>query len=189
MTDFRVQVGFPMDSSLPKDVVTLNPHFNGPDPAALAAALKVNLTAAPPFSGHPFTVKVYDALKPPPSYPLAVEQVVGTTPNSQTPREIALCVSYYTTYNRPRFRGRLYLPGTWFGSAPALKPSTATMNSALGWVKAAFHDNLPASTAWVVFSPTERKSQGGVSDMWCDNEWDTVRSRGLVADNRVTMHF
>lgn len=189
MTDFRVQVGFPMDSTLPRDIITVNPHFSGPDPAALAAALKVNVSAAAPFSGHPFTIKVYDAQKTPPSYPLATEVVAGTAPASQCPREVALCVSYYTTYNRPRFRGRLYIPGTWLTAAPQLRPSTALMNSAMGWVKAAFHDNLPASTAWVVWSQVERKSQGGVSDLWCDNEWDTVRSRGLVADNRVTTHF
>jgi hypothetical protein len=28
-----------------------------------------------------------------------------------------------------------------------------------------------------------------VTDWWVDNEWDTVRSRGLKADSRITGKF
>ena len=46
--------------------------------------------------------------------------------------------------------------------------------------------SLPANHNWVVWSQKLRKSQGGVSDVWCDDEWDTVRSRGLKATTRTT---
>jgi hypothetical protein len=40
-----------------------------------------------------------------------------------------------------------------------------------------------------VYSTTEKKSQGAVSDAWVDDEWDTVRSRGLRASSRVTVKY
>jgi hypothetical protein len=97
---------------------------------------------------------------------------------------MALCVSYYTTYNRPRFRGRLYLPATWFGAAPTPRPSTTVMQAAITAAKALFATNLPSQTVWTVFSKTEMKSQGAVNNLWVDNEWDTQRKRGLAPDAR-----
>jgi len=37
---------------------------------------------------------------------------------------------------------------------------------------------LPASHNWVVFSRRNNASYG-VSNIWADDEWDTVRTRGL----------
>jgi hypothetical protein len=185
MTVFRVSLSMPYDTALPRDVITLNPHFNGDDAQALANALKANAMGNLHISNNPFTIKVYDAQKAPPSFPLAQASQTGSVPNSPAPRDMALCVSYYTTYNRPRFRGRLYLPAGWFGTAPTPRPSTAVMQAALDAAKNLFATGLPSQTTWVVYSTTERKSQGTVSNLWVDNEWDTVRKRGLAPDQRV----
>jgi hypothetical protein len=179
-------MAFPFDSALPKDLVTVNPHFNASDPSPLLAALKANLIAWTPVSTHPFTLKAYDAATPPPSYPLATESQLGVAAPSAGPRELALCLSYFTTYNRPRFRGRLFLPYTWLGGQPGMRPTTTQMDNALGFAPAVLTKNLPAQANWVVWSTVEKKSKGGVSDIWVDDEWDTMRSRGLEPTTRVT---
>jgi hypothetical protein len=156
MAVFRLSLSMPYDTALPRDAITLNPHFTGDDAQLLANAIKANCIANNHIADKPFTIKIYDAMKAPPSYPLATAAQTGAVPSSAAPRDMALCVSYYTTYNRPRFRGRLYLPAT----------------------------NLPSQTVWTVFSKTEMKSQGAVNNLWVDNEWDTQRKRGLAPDAR-----
>lgn len=185
MPAYRVQMAFPFDSALPKDLVTINPHFNASDPGPLLAALKANLIAWLPVSAHPFTLKAYDASAPPPSYPLATASQAGAPAPSGFPREMALCLSYYSTYNRPRYRGRLYLPATWLGGQPGVQPTQGQIDAAMGFVTAVLAKSMPAQANWVVYSATEKKSQGGVSDYWVDNEWDTMRSRGLDATART----
>lgn len=186
MTILRVQMGFPMDSALPEDVITVNPHFSSPDPAALLAALKANLIAWAPVGVKPFTLKAYDAEKAPPSYPLAIASQGGTPASGASPREIALCLSYYSTYNRPRYRGRLFLPYNLLsGGAPSLRPGTTQRNLVIDFAKLVLSKALPASTNWVVWSTVDRKAYG-VTDAWCDDEWDTVRSRGLAPTTRTT---
>lgn len=184
MATYRVQMQFPYDTSFPRDAITINPHYNGSDPQALASALKANLIAFTPVADKPFTIKVYDAMKAPPNFPLATAVQSGTPVASSMPREIALCLSYYTTYNRPRYRGRLYLPGWWFTSVPQVRPTQAITDQALLFPSQVLTKAMPAQTNWVVYSPREGKAQGGVTDIWVDNEWDTQRSRGLKADAR-----
>jgi hypothetical protein len=184
MSVYRVQISVQADTALPADAFTINPHYSGSDPDALAQALKANCIAYSPIGTRPFTIRVYDALKAPPSYPLATASQTGTLTASQCPRELALCLSYYTTYNRPRFRGRLYIPATWLTSAPGLRPTSGLMDACLNFAPAVLTKTLPSQTVWVVYSPTEKKSQGAVTNAWCDDEWDTVRSRGLKATTR-----
>jgi len=185
LTIVRVQMGFPMDSALPADVITVNPHFSTPDPAALLAALKANLIAWAIVATKPFTLKAYDAEKAPPSYPLAIASQAGAPSSGAGPREIALCLSYYSTYNRPRYRGRLFLPYNLLsGGAPSLRPGGTTRQLAIDFAKQVLVKSLPQSTNWVVWSTMDRKAYG-VSDCWVDDEWDTVRSRGLEPTTRT----
>lgn len=177
MATYRVSIGFPADSALPRDEMHITPHFNGDNADALAQALKANLTGYPATSLRPFKIKVYDALKAPPSYPLAVAEQVGTPPNTTVPREIALCLSYYSTWNRPRYRGRLFLPAFLVGGAPGLRPTVAQRDEALAF-KQVLSQGLPSGHNWVVYSKRNGASYG-VSNVWVDDEWDTVRSRGL----------
>lgn len=185
MPAYRVQMGFPVDSALPRDVITLNPHFYGSDPEQLAGALATNLAAWAHTSTSQFHIKVYDATKAPPSYPLASRDQPGLQPATSAPREIALCLSYYGTYNRPRYRGRLFLPIHWITTAPGLRPTAAQQNIALDFATSVLTKALPAQTDWVVWSSVEKKSQGQVTNIWCDDEWDTMRSRGLKATART----
>lgn len=186
MPTYRVQMAFPMDSALPKDVVTINPHFSANDIQPVLDVLKANLAAWTAVSTHPFTLKAYDAALAPPSYPVATVSQAGPPWPSSAAREVALCLSYYTGFNRPRYRGRLYLPSTWLGGQIGLRPTTTQMDNVIDFAKNVLSKNMPQSSGWVLWSTVEKKSKGGVNQVWCDDEWDTVRSRGLAPTTRVT---
>jgi hypothetical protein len=184
MAIYRATISFQMGSSLPRDAVTINPHYFGDDAQGLADRLKANLIAHAPIGATtPFKVSVYDAQKAPPNFPLAVAtQLTGFRPWTK-PQEVAACLSYYSTWNRPRYRGRLYIPAEFLTGTLADKPTTTQMNDVLAW-KTPLTTGLPAGTNWVVFSRRNNQSYG-VDHIWCDNEWDTVRSRGVRASTRV----
>jgi hypothetical protein len=184
MSIFKAQISFPSDSALPRDEMSITPHFFGDNAQALANALKANLIAYPDTATRPFKIKVYDAQQAPPSYPLATAEQTGTPPATGVPREITLCLSYYSTYNRPSYRGRLYLPYVLIGGSAGTRPTVTQQNAALGF-RTVLTTNLPASHNWVVYSKKLNKSFG-VSDCWVDDEWDIQRSRGLKGTSRVT---
>jgi len=185
MSTYRVQVQFQLDSALPRDAVSINPHYFGDNPQALGDALKTNLKALGTLGPTmPFTVKVYDAMKAPPNYPLYSTSNGTGFATTAVPREVALCLSYYATNNRPNSRGRMYIPAGLIPGGMALRPTQAQIDGVLAW-KTALGMNLPGGHNWVVFS---RKLQqtGVVTNVWVDNEWDTVRSRGLKGTARTT---
>ena len=99
------------------------------------------------------------------------------------PREVALCLSYFAGRNVPRLRGRMYI-GPFSAAVMAQRPSSTEMGrltalaegiSGLGGV----------NVQWVQYSPTTGDFTN-VSDYWVDDEWDTVRSRGLRGTTRLT---
>jgi hypothetical protein len=184
MSIFKAVISFPMDSALPRDEMAITPHFFGDNAQGLANALKANLIAFPAVGTKPFKVKVYDAVKAPPSYPLAQAEQTGTPTNNTTPREICLCLSYFSTYNRPSYRGRLYLPHVLVGGAQATRPTTVQRDAVIAFADV-LAKNLPPSHNWVVYSKKLGQSFG-VSDVWVDDEWDVQRSRGLRGTTRTT---
>jgi hypothetical protein len=179
---FRASIGFAMDSTLPRDTVTINPHYSGDNAQALADALKAALLAnAQVGATSPFRVKIYDAEKAPPSFPLA-EAVAGTGSKvTSVPRELALCLSYYATWNRPTFRGRLYIPIVFVGGTPGVRPSATQMTNALS-----FYDTLklPIANHYMGVWSRKMRTFAQSSNAWVDDEWDVVRSRGLRGTTR-----
>jgi hypothetical protein len=123
----------------------------------------------------------------PPSAPVYTGGQAGTPPTSTCPREVALCLSYFGQWNRPTFRGRVYIPGSLLGSTVGAKPTGTQMTNA-GSFATALGKNLPSGNYMVVWS-RKKASAAQVTDWWVDNEWDTIRSRGLKADNRITGKF
>lgn len=182
MAIYRVSIAFQFDSAFPRDAVTINPHYQGDNASALADALKTNIKAAPGVPLMPFTIKVYDAEKAPPSYPLYTTTegtgFLGTT----VPRELALCLSYYSAMNRPTYRGRLFIPACLCTGTCSIRPTAGQITAALGW-KTILTQNLPASHTWSVYSQV-RKQANTVTHAWVDNEWDVQRSRGLRGETR-----
>ena len=165
--------------------MTINPHFAGDAPQALADVLKANLAALPEIGlTKPFTIKIYDALKPPPSYPLATAAQGTGFFGTGWPREVALCLSYYASFNRPHSRGRLYIPFTLIGGALDLRPTGSQMDKVLSW-REVFRTGMPSGHRWQTYSPTTGASEP-VTNCWVDDEWDIVRSRGLKGTTRHT---
>lgn len=183
MAVYKAQIAFDVDTNMPRDRMTITPHFFGTDAQGLANALKTNLIGITEIGPtHHFKVSVYDAQKAPPNFPLATAEQTGTPAASDMPRELALCLSYYSTYNRPRTRGRLYLPSFLFPGGATPRPTTGQITKALAF-RQVLVTGLPASHNWVVWSPTTQQSYG-VSDAWVDDEWDIQRSRGSKATSR-----
>lgn len=151
-------------------------------------SLKANLTASSAVGAtKPFTIRVYDAKKAPPSYPLATATQAGTPPTSAAPRELALCLSYYSTWNRPRYRGRVYIPFVFIGGSTPARPTGAQITSALGW-KDILTGGLPAAHNMVVYSRLNQEAYG-ITNFWVDDEWDVMRSRGRKPTTRQLATF
>lgn len=184
MSIYRAQIAITADSALPRDQVMITPHYTSTDAAGLANALKTNIKALASMSTNPsFTVTIYDAQGPPPHHPLAIATNSGSTPTSTMPREVAVCVSYYAGFNQPRLRGRVYLPAGILNFTPAARVIAGELAIGTHWADALFK-NIGTGNVAVVFS---RKANlaSPITNYWTDNEWDTVRSRGLVSTLRV----
>lgn len=125
--------------------------------------------------------KLYKMSDPEPRFPIATKIKTVTPATALGPREVALCLSFYSERNTPRRRGRLYL-GPWPSGALNERPTDTLCDGLLSMAQ-----DLGAlggiNMQWVIFSPTSGEYHN-VSDCWVDNEWDTVRSRGVRATSR-----
>jgi hypothetical protein len=109
------------------------------------------------------------------------------------PGEVALCLSYFSTYNAKRFRGRNYIPYSWIWAAEGSnqtviqqRPSAAEMQHAMDlWNLVYKPVDHNTNWDWVLKSRVD-KAFKPITDVWVDNEWDTIRSRGLRGDTRIT---
>jgi len=185
MANLLAKIQFPTETGLPRDTFTINPTYDTADSQGLANALMNHLTAdADIGAARKIDIYVYSLDTPPPSYPLAEAHHAGTFSSIGVPHEVALCLSYYAGANRPSNRGRLYLPMMFVGGTLDKRPTTAQMTNVVAKADI-FGKNLPANTYWTVYS---RKHKTGyrVTNVWCDDEWDTVRSRGLRGTTRIT---
>jgi hypothetical protein len=166
--------------------MTLNPVYISQGSAqTLVETLKTNVIAHVTRGAlNWFTIKAYDVRTPPPSYPVAETDNVVAAPATNDPRETALCLSFYSEHNRPSQRGRLYIPKCMIPGQTGVRPTTAQQQTVMDFA----HDVLvlePGVGQWAIWSPTH-KSEHVVTNYWCDDEWDTMRSRGLKATSRLT---
>jgi hypothetical protein len=132
--------------------------------------------------GYGTEVKVYDMADAEPrpikaTAPWALATSSGFS--SEAPREVALCLSYYSERNLPRFRGRLYI-GPFYGAA--LRPTTVFID-AVKAIATGLQNVGSVDVDWGLWSPT-RNAFSKITNGWVDDEWDTVRSRGLKATLR-----
>jgi hypothetical protein len=117
----------------------------------------------------------------------------GAVVGDHGPGEICLCLSYYSVYNAKRFRGRNYVPYNWIytaivggGSTLAARPTTVQQQVAMGlWDQVYKPVDHNTNWDWVLRSPTD-KAFKPITDVWVDDEWDTLRSRGLRPSSRIT---
>jgi hypothetical protein len=106
---------------------------------------------------------------------------VGT--GTSGPREVALCLSYYSERNVPRFRGRLFI-GPWPKDFLEERPTQFVRENLIQLARDI--GNIGgANVDWQLFSPT-RNAYSKITNAWIDNEWDTIRQRGRKPTERTT---
>ena len=187
----RAQIAWSPDSGLPRDAITINPHFENTggvftdtDWQSFAAALSTAMAA---YTNAPMqtAVTIYDAQGLPPHPPLAKSvRNLGLHPASGHPREIALCLSYYSQRNAPRFRGRLYIPAPVITLSVSVRPAQVNIDKTMS-MAGLLANAGGVDVDWIVYSRRDNDARP-VSNFWVDNEWDTIRSRGLRGTARST---
>lgn len=127
-----------------------------------------------------------------PNYPRASVVVnEGLAWATSHPHEVALCLSYYSEYRgNKNTRGRIYLmPQIAAGGIGITeRPSSIAMQWALDFYSASnasFPDLGGVDWKFGVWS-RNLKSFAQAHHAWVDDEWDTVRSRGLRATTRLS---
>jgi hypothetical protein len=183
-----MQCEFGADSPLKRDRLVITPHFldQGPttDPGNLCQGLANGLSAWS-ASSREVRVTAYDALGGPPNSPLASKVVnENLFPATSGPREVALCLSFYSHQNEPRKRGRLYIPWTMVLPANTPRPSSGTRDK-VAELAPLFANLGGADVDWCVYSRADDEFKP-VTHWYVDNEWDTVRSRGLRPTDRTS---
>lgn len=191
MPKYRIQVSVPVDTALPRDRMVINPTFDDKGALTNPANLCQDLAAATQtYFGGGFEVKcvAYDIEDLPPSPPKGQGIVAKDAKlDSSSPREIALCLSFYAGDNVKRKRGRLYIPQTWLNKkanlGTAQRPTAQQMTNAGGY--ATILAQLGgADVDWVVWSKTDGVARK-VSNWYVDDEWDIQRRRGSKPTSRT----
>lgn len=198
---YRTQVSWAADMAggtlPPKDFITVTPWFNdhgpGTNPMTIAGDLcdvfAKSSTGWAPYNMQ-ITTSVYlhvpGQLKDgPPVAKITKNAGVGAT--SACPREVAICLSFYAGQNQPGRRGRLFLPVCLSAATVTLgvRPDT-TLRTKVVNIATALAAIGGVDVDWVVHSKKADASYA-VTNAWCDDEWDTVRSRGLKPSARTLL--
>jgi hypothetical protein len=178
-------------TELAQDKITNTLYFDDSglttDAPGLATAL-ANLYATYriyPTGWDRVNVRFYDMAEPIPReiQGEATSTASGGGPTAAGPREVALCLSFYAERNLPRNRGRVYV-GPFASSAMSERPTSAR-TAELNVLKDGLADLGGADVMWCVYSPTSGPASNAtfkkITAGWIDDEWDTMRSRGLRA--------
>ena len=191
---YKAHVAFAVDTALPRDQMVITPTFRDQgvtsDPDNLAQDLAQLMADYVGGTTH-VHVKLYDAQGTPPVFPAAdVDLNPAAAPVTSTcPREVALCLSYYSGQNRPRRRGRLYIPACLIlkntaGSSLGKVPTTTQMDSALS-IAAGLKGLGGVDVDWGLWSGVDH-GFFETTNYYVDDEWDTQRKRGLRPTSRRT---
>lgn len=196
MPPIKMQVAFGADTALPRDRFVITPTFNatgaftGTDVQALCDDLADGLVAwisAGGTAAREVDVTGYHLEGPPPHDPLGhAVRNAGTFPASGTPRELALCLSFYSQRNAPRTRGRLYLPVPVIlsGGVSGARPGLTITQQAAALVPL-LTGLGGADIDWSIWSRTDQTPRA-VTHWFIDDEWDVQRRRGLRSSYRTT---
>lgn len=158
---------------------TSNPEQLTTDSANLWATIRTY-----PLGTTGIRARCYNMDHPKPRLPIATKFASVTAGSSAGPREVALCLSFYATLNAPRRRGRLYI-GPFIGGETSNERPTSGLQTTLKNLAIGIGNLGGVDVDWMQYSPTNGVLNK-VTNYWIDNEWDTVRSRGLKGTTRVT---
>lgn len=200
MTEIRALVIHRKATDLPIDHVVNTLHFDTDSPftwldqaleglneTQLAKDLRdVFRARVGQVTGMGTEVKMYDMQDPLPR-PVRGHAnwaaLTGASSGDPGPREVACCLSFRGETNTKRTRGRIYL-GTWQRAFLIERPDSGITGAATQ-IANGIANLGGVDIDWCVrssFAPFMHP----VKSSWCDNEWDTIRSRGLKPTSRVT---
>lgn len=185
MPVWRLQTSFGADSPDARDRLIITPHVNEEgiqtSPQELCDDWADALVGWNTGPVRQIEVTAYDAQGAPPVFPAGhAIRGAGLFPGSSCPREVAVCLSFYSERNLPRQRGRLYIPALMMlndGSISAVRP-TEPMRTKVGALAQILADLGDTETDWSVYSRVDDEARP-ISNWYVDDEWDTIRSRGL----------
>lgn len=214
MARYRCQVNLIGASGLPRDVFENIWHFssaataaNDADTVLITTQLASFYTGAGPSGlaiylssviGEEVLVKFYDEDSVARPRVLLSEHSFGLTASGTDgiPEEIALCLSYYSTANQPRHRGRLYIgpfnstalvvSGGTDEGGHGVRPATGLMTNMTTRAEAVITAGAAAGVIWCLRSGVGGVRYEPVTHGWVDNEWDSARRRRIEASSRVT---
>lgn len=194
MAKIRCQIQIQRAGDLPRDFVTNTCFFNVTEvpgiwgPADYQALAVDAMNAWHDFRVYPsntavISAKVYEMQDPEPREVrgYAARAVSNVGASAEGPREVALCLSFYSERNIPRRRGRLYI-GPWASNFMTMRPSANVRQEAAD-LAAALQGIGGVDVDWQVYSRADNAYRK-VTNWWVDDEWDTQRSRGLRATTR-----
>lgn len=205
MTQIRAQVITRRLTDLPRDSIVNTVHFrvdpiwdpvvDGPNWTNIATDLRNVFKASRQFipDGYGVEVKVYDVQQAQPRevkahapWQLYNQPVSGDA----APREVALCLSFRGASNVPRQRGRIFI-GPWAVGVMKERPEAGPRANLIALANGMANIG-GVDIDWCVRStfPVVAGNLGGtmypVQASFVDDEWDTVRSRGLKSTARTS---
>lgn len=195
MTEIRALVIIRKETDLPRDHCTNTIYFDtdspftwpeGPlaplDELQLAKDLRDVFRARSLYpTGTGVEVKMYDMQD---AQPRQVKghanwaSLTGASSGEPGPREVACCLSFRGGQNTPRTRGRIFV-GPWTKTSCAERPDASVRQQCIN-LATGIANVGGVNIDWCVRS-TITGDQVPVKFAWVDDEWDTVRSRGLKA--------
>ena len=195
MPRYRALVSTYKSTEQPIDRITNSLYFDDTGVTTDAAGLAediANLFATYrqlPTGWDRVNVRMYDMAEPTPREIQGefTNTATNTTADAVGPREVACCLSFHGDRNLPRSRGRIYV-GPWWAASCQQRPGNGVIND-LQALRAGLANIGGIDVRWCVFSPTKTPAGGTpsfeqIQGGWIDDEWDTVRSRGLRASAR-----
>jgi hypothetical protein len=191
MADYRVLINQTWTDSLPRDTTANVLHFLHPTAMSdaeeqdLVDDIKAAYNANTVLAGRGVRVKLYNLADTKPR-PIRAESYTAPAQsmNSLGNRDVALCLSFFAARNLPRWRGRIYLGPLSSSYVGTMRP-TSGVRTDLGALAPLFAAAGPASLAWGVYSTRDNVIRH-VTDWYIDDEWDTMRKRGVRSTTRTT---
>jgi len=200
MPDATVQVVLQGVSALPEDRFVNTLHFSKSSPdtfAGFADEIAPGIIAAwvalaggnvfyPELSVlRAFSVRIYN---PDDAKPRQARVYTGTLPahvGQPMPHEVAAVLSFYSTLNLPRRRGRIYLGPVATSTAAADGLISAAIRTKMLTLATALGNVGGVDVDWQTFSRVENLRRR-VTNAWADNAWDTQRRRGIKPTTRTS---
>jgi len=200
-TAYKFTVSMPVTDTLPRNRISNTFHLQhtlgslaDTDLKSMCDDIVTMYTARYGISSNEIVCKAYDT-DAKPNYPRATSVVnAGEVWLCPHPREVALCLSFAgSNRGNKSERGRVYLmPSIAAGAAGGIdfvRPSVTAMTWAMKFYtepNASFPDLGGVDWQFGVWSPTYKKFTQ-TKQAWCNDEWDTVRRRGLRETTRQSV--